>query len=179
MDEQGEMLGVMSSKEAFLMAKEKEMDLVEISPKASPPVCKIIDYGKMLYALKKREKKAKQVTKAKEMKGVRITFAMAQGDMDRQALLSKKFLEDGHPVRVQLRLKGRERAHMALAYQKMKAFLISLDACSKIDQTPKSAGGQIVATLAPYKKKKEDEQAEKEAAAAKDLKPDKSPKADT
>jgi translation initiation factor IF-3 len=156
LDEQGEMLGVMSSKDAFILAKEKELDLVEISPKADPPVCKIIDYGKMLYALKKKDQKAKQATKAKEMKGVRITFAMAQGDMDRQGVLAKKFLKDGHPVRVQLRLRGRERAHMNLAYEKIKAFLADLGDCSKVDQNAKSAGGQIVATLAPYKKKKED-----------------------
>lgn len=137
------------------MAKEKTLDLVEISPKASPPVCKIINYGKMLYAIKKKEKKAKQATKAKELKGVRITFAMAQGDMDRQSLLSRKFLQDGHPVRVQLRLRGRERAHMNLAYKKLKGFLASLDDCSKVDQTPKGAGGQIVATLTPSKGKKE------------------------
>lgn len=138
------------------MAKEKKLDLVEISPKADPPVCKIIDYGKMLYALKKKEKKAKQATKAKELKGVRITFAMAEGDMDRQANLSRKFLKDGHPVRVQLRLRGRERAHMNLAYNKLKGFLASLADCSKVDQTPRGSGGQIIATLAPSKGKKEE-----------------------
>jgi translation initiation factor IF-3 len=150
------MIGVLPLKEASFMAKEKKLDLVEISPKADPPVCKIIDYGKMLYALKKKEKKAKQSTKAKELKGVRITFAMAEGDMDRQANLSRKFLKDGHPVRVQLRLRGRERAHMNLAYNKLKGFLASLADCSKVDQTPRGSGGQIIATLAPSKGKKEE-----------------------
>ena len=149
------MLGVMDTRDALAQARELEVDLVEISAKADPPVCKIIDYGKMLYAQKKKEQKAKQATKKKELKGIRITFSMAEGDMARQRKHAEEFLSEGHPVRVQLRMRGRERAHKDLAFQKMKGFLNSLSDISKIDQMPKMGGGQLVATLAPAKKTKE------------------------
>lgn len=141
----------MTPSQAISLAQEKGVDLVEISAKAVPPVCKVIDYGKMLYALKKKEQKSKQANKTKEQKGVRLTFKIDVGDLERQRKMAEKFLTDGHSVRVQMRLRGRERAHMPLAIEKMNKFLTSLNEVSKIDQPAKASGGQVLATLAPDK----------------------------
>jgi len=151
-DERGELIGVMSTSEALQKAIDLGIDLVEISPKATPPVCKLIDYGKMLYALKKKEQQAKKASKAKEQKGVRLTFKMDVGDLERQRRMAEKFLTEGHPVRVQMRLRGRERAHMDLAFEKLNKFLESLGEIGKVEQPPKSSGFQIITILKPYKK---------------------------
>lgn len=151
-DEKGDLLGVMSREEALDKAKALGLDLVEISPKAEPPVAKIIDYGKMLYALKKKDQQAKKVTKATEIKGVRLSFRMDVGDMDRQKKHAEEFLLDHHPVRVQMVLKGREKAHKDLAFEKMKGFLDSFSSIASVDQTPAFAGFQIVAILKPIGK---------------------------
>jgi len=152
-DEKGELLGVMPTAQAQQKAQELGVDLVEISPKAKPPVCKLIDYGKMLYELKKKEQHAKKSSKAKEQKGTRLTFKMDVGDLDRQRKMAEKFLTEGHPVRVQMRLRGRERAHMDLAFEKLNAFLASLSEVGKVEQAPKPSGFQIIAILKPITKK--------------------------
>ncbi len=146
------MVGTLSLAEALALSREQEVDLVEISPKATPPVCKLIDYGKMLYATQKKEQKAKQANKSKEQKGIRITFKMDVGDLKRQTKMTEKFLIEGHGVRVQMRLRGRERAHMDLAIEKMNTFLKSLEDISKIDQPAKPGNGQVLASLTPDKK---------------------------
>ena len=145
------MIGVMSREDALAKAKELEVDLVEISPKARPPLCRLIDYGKMLYELKKKEAKIKLANKAKEQKGIRLTFKIDVGDLDRQRKLAEKFLLDGHAVRIQMRLRGRERAHMPMATEKMREFLKSLAEISKVDSHPKGAGAQVIAVISPTK----------------------------
>ena len=142
----------MPTAEALQKAQELGVDLVEISPKAKPPVCKTIDYGKMLYSLKKREQQAKKASKTKEQKGARLTFKMDVGDLDRQRKMSEKFLTEGHPVRVQMRLRGRERAHMGMAFGKLNDFLASLKEVGTVEQAPKPSGFQIIAVLKPIKK---------------------------
>ena len=148
----GEALGIISRDEALQKAKEIGMDLVEISPKADPPVCKIIDYGKMLYALKKKEQKAKKAQKGRELKGIRLTFRIGPGDLDRQRKHAEKFLTTGHPVRVQMIMRGREKAHKDLAFKKMNDFIESLSDVSAIDQKPRFSGFQIVTILKPTHK---------------------------
>ena len=145
-------MGVVPIAEALQKATELGVDLVEISPKAKPPVCKVVDYGKMLYTLKKKEQHAKKTSKAKEQKGARLTFKMDVGDLDRQRKMSEKFLVEGHPVRVQMRLRGRERAHMGLAFAKLNEFLASLKEVGTVEQAPKPSGFQIIAVLKPIKK---------------------------
>ncbi|HEY5714174.1 MAG TPA: translation initiation factor IF-3, partial [Candidatus Gracilibacteria bacterium] len=114
-DSEGALVGVISRDEALAKAKELGVDLVEISPKADPPVAKLIDYGKMLYMLKKKEHQAKKAGKALEQKGVRLTFRMGEGDMERQRQHAQEFLEKGHPLKIQLVMRGRENAHKDLA----------------------------------------------------------------
>ena len=141
----------MSRESALAEAQTREVDLVEIAPKAQPPVAKLIEYGKMLYMLKKKEHASKKAGKSLEQKGIRITFRMGEGDLERQRKHAEEFLEKGHPVRVQLVMKGRENAHKHLAYEKMKAFTMSLAESGKLEQNPRGSGYQIIAILKPIK----------------------------
>jgi len=152
LDEEGEMLGVMSREKALDIARQKEVDLVEVSPKADPPVCRTVDYGKLLYTLQKKEQQAKKATKSNEIKGVRLTFRIGSGDLERQRGNAEEFLKDGHPVRVQMVLRGREKAHRNLAFEKMRAFLKTLEEAGTVDQEPKMGGFQIIAILKPAQK---------------------------
>ncbi len=147
-----ESLGVMSTSEAISLANERGVDLVEISPKAEPPVCKLIDYGKMLYSLKKKEHQMKKATKARELKGIRLTFKIDVGDLERQRKTAEKFLQEGHPVRVVMKLRGREKAHTDLAIEKLNKFLESLSESGSVDQPPRGSGFQIIAMLKPNAK---------------------------
>lgn len=151
-DEQGEMIGVMPTSQALAKAKEQELDLVEISPKAKPPVCKIIDFGKFLYNEQKKEKAQKKASKSNEMKGIRLTFRIAAGDMERQQKKAAEFLEDQHPVRIAMVMRGREKAHKNLAIEKMNGFIEGLKEVGSVDQPPKSSGFQIIAVLKPVGK---------------------------
>jgi len=149
--EDGEMIGILSREEALSIAHEREVDLVEISPKAVPPICRVIDYGKMLYALKKKEQGSKKSGKVKETKGIRITFRIGPGDLERQKNKTISFLENGNPVRIQLVMRGREKAHKDIAFTKIKEFITSLEACSTLESPPKLSGHQIIAIVKPQK----------------------------
>ena len=151
-DETGEMIGVVTSSQAIEKAQQAGLDLVEISPKAVPPVCKIIDYGKYLYELKKKEKQTKKASKVAEMKGIRLSFRIGPGDLDRQRSHAEEFLTHGNPVRIQMMLRGREKAHKNLAFDKMKAFTASLQEFGTVEQPPKFGGSQIIAVLKPVGK---------------------------
>lgn len=152
MDEHGEMIGVMPTTQALAKAKEEGVDLVEISPNAKPPVCKIIDFGKFLYNEQKKEKVQKRATKSHEIKGIRLSFRIGPGDMERQREKAEEFLLDQHPVRVQMVMRGREKAHKYLAVDKMKIFLASLSEAGIVEQEPKLSGFQIIAVLKPVPK---------------------------
>jgi len=150
-DEKNEMVGILSRADALQMAAEKETDLVEISPKADPPVCRLIDYGKMLYSLQKKEKAAKKAQKQNELKGVRLSIRIGPADLERQKKMAEKFLGAGSSVRVQLILRGREKAHKNLAFDKINEFLNSLENFGEVDQKPKFSGFQIIAIIKPKK----------------------------
>jgi len=147
-----EMLGVMKIEEALSMAKEQGLDLVEISPNAKPPVCKIIDFGKFRYEEKKKEKQQKLASKGHEMKGIRLSFRISGGDLERQMKKAEEFLITQHPVRIQMMIKGRERAHMDLAYKKLYEFIDSLKEIGTLEQKPRGAGFQLIAILKPKTK---------------------------
>jgi len=146
------MIGVMPTSEALEKAKEAGVDLVEISPKAKPPVCKIIDFGKFLYNEQKKEKAQKKATKSHEIKGIRLSFRIGPGDMERQRKNAETFLSEQHPVRIQMVMRGREKAHKHLAIEKMKGFLETLKEFGIVEQEPKFSGFQIIAVLKPVGK---------------------------
>ena len=111
--EDGEQLGVMSSREALNMAREADLDLIKIAPTAKPPVCKIADYGKYKYEQVRREKAAKKRQKVTEVKEIRLTPNIDVNDLNTKANQARKFIEKGDRVKVALRFRGREMAHMA------------------------------------------------------------------
>jgi len=124
-DETGKQLGVFSLEEALRLAQERNLDLIQVTEKVEPPVCKLGDCGKYLYSLEKKEKTTK--TKAGEIKGVRISFAISPHDLETKAKQAEKFLKKGYRVRVELILKGRQKALGDFAKGKMKQFLEILE----------------------------------------------------
>jgi len=123
-DETGKQLGVFTLEEALRLAQERNLDLIQVTEKVEPPVCKLGDYGKYLYSLEKKEKTTK--TKAGEIKGVRISFAISPHDLETKAKMAEKFLKKGYRVRVELILKGRQKALGDFAKGKMNQFLETL-----------------------------------------------------
>lgn len=145
----GEQLGIMAVEKAMAMAKEQELDLVEVSPNASPPVCKILDYGKYLYRQKKADQKQKTASKAAEMKGIRIGFRTSGHDIEIKMNQSRKFLEKRHSVKVQMLFKGRELAYVEMGKTKLIKFTAELSDVSKSDGEPKRHGHTLVMILNP------------------------------
>lgn len=121
-DDQGNSLGVLATDQALALAQEKGMDLIEVSPLAKPPVCKILDYGKFQY----QQGRSQQKTKKTETKGVRLSFKIGEHDMAVKEKQVNKFLEQGHKVKIELRLRGRERAFRDKAKEVIQTFLDKL-----------------------------------------------------
>jgi translation initiation factor IF-3 len=124
-DETGKQLGVVSLEEALRTARERNLDLIQVTEKVDPPVCRIMEYGKYLYSLQKKEKGMK--TKTSEIKGVRLGLAISQHDMETKANQAEKFLKDGDKVKVDMVLRGREKALKDFAKNKVYKFLEILD----------------------------------------------------
>jgi translation initiation factor IF-3 len=120
---QGEALGILPVEEAMKLAQTAEMDLVEVSPKAEPPVCKILDYGQFKYQKEKEAKKRKSQSAEVDIKGVRLSVRIGTGDLQVRLKQALKFLEQGDKIRVELPLRGREKAHRDVAQQVMETFL--------------------------------------------------------
>lgn len=121
-DETGQQLGVLPLPEAIQKAKDAGLDLIQVTEKVNPPVCKIMDYGKHLYSLKKKEK-ATQHHKGGELKGIRLTFNISEHDLETRARQAEKFLKAGNKVMIEMKLRGRERAHKDFAENKVIKFI--------------------------------------------------------
>ncbi len=126
-DDAGTQLGVMNIFEAIELAKSKNLDLIQVTEKVEPPVCRIANYGKYLYSLQKKEKKIKVKTHTTELKEIRIGFNIAPGDIETKAKQAEKFLKEGDKVKVSMVLKGREKAMGDLAKNKVLFFLETTD----------------------------------------------------
>ena len=140
--EHGEKLGIMSAREAYKLAQEAELDLVKIAPTAKPPVCKIIDYGKYRY-----EKEAKKKQKIIEIKEVRLSPNIDTNDLNTKTSAARKFLEKGNKVKVTLRFRGREMAHMNQSKYILDEFAESLSDIAVIDKPSKVEGRSMVMFL--------------------------------
>ncbi len=145
--ENGEKLGIMPTREAFQMAKEAELDLVKIAPTAKPPVCKIIDYGKYRYELARKEKEAKKKQKVIEVKEVRLSPNIDTNDLNTKMSAARKFLEKGDKVKVTLRFRGREMAHMSKSKYILDDFAEKLADIATIDKPSKVEGRSMVMFL--------------------------------
>ena len=146
--ENGELIGIMSAKEAYKLAQEAELDLVKIAPTAKPPVCKIIDYGKYKYELARKEKEAKKKQKVIEIKEVRLSPNIEDNDLNTKVSAAKKFLEKGNKVKVTLRFRGREMAHMASSKHILDDFAKMLEEAAVVEKPAKVEGRSMTLVLA-------------------------------
>jgi translation initiation factor IF-3 len=150
----GSQVGVVSLETALEAAQKETLDLVEISPDAEPPVCKIMDYGKHVFDIKKKvalQKKKQKQTQVKEMK---FRPGTDQGDYDIKLRNLVRFLENGDKAKISLRFRGREMAHQQLGMDMMKRIEADLAELAQVEQFPKMEGRQMIMVLAPRSKKK-------------------------
>lgn len=145
--EDGEQLGIMPARDALKMAQEAELDLVKIAPGAKPPVCKIIDYGKYRYELARKDKEARKKQKIIEIKEVRLSPNIDTNDLNTKVGAARKFLEKGDKVKVTLRFRGREMAHMSKSRYILDDFAESLADLAVIDKPSKVEGRSMVMFL--------------------------------
>ena len=145
--ESGEQLGIMSLREALKLAREADLDLVKIAPNAKPPVCKIIDYGKYRYELARKEKEAKKKQKTMEVKEVRLSPNIDTNDLNTKANQARKFITKGDKVKVTLRFRGREMAHVNYSKQILDSFYERLEDIAVVDKNPKMEGRSMVMFL--------------------------------
>lgn len=145
--EDGEQLGIMSSKEAMKLAKEANLDLVKIAPTAKPPVCKIIDYGKYRYELARKEKEAKKKQKTTDVKEIRLSPNIDENDLNTKANQARKFITKGDKVKVTLRFRGREMAHIGSSRQILDTFFAKLEDIAVIEKPAKLEGRSMIMFL--------------------------------
>ena len=149
--EDGEQLGIVSVTEAHQIAEEKQLDLVEISPNAEPPVCRLMDYGKFLYSTAKKKQESKKKQKQIIVKEVKFRPGTDIGDYDIKIRNLVRFLDAGNKVKVTLRFRGREMAHQELGMEMLKRVEADLEKLGVVEQMPKMEGRQMVMVLAPKK----------------------------
>lgn len=153
-DENGQNLGVMPTAEALRLAVEKGLDLIEIVETTSPPITKIMDFGKFKYQKEKGEREHTKKQKESELKEIKIGFTTGRHDLELRAAQANKFLERGDKVRVNLRLRGREKAHGNVALQKFNEFLKIIKVAYSMDGPPRRFPQGYSATLAVITKNK-------------------------
>ncbi len=147
--ENGDMLGVLKITDAIKKAFELGLDLVEVSPNASPPVCKIIDYGKYKYQLQKKLTEAKKKQKTFEVKEVKLRPGIEDHDYDVKLKSIQRFLSDGDKVKITLRFRGREMAYHQRGFDVLKKLETAIEQVAKVEQFPKLEGKQMTMVIAP------------------------------
>ena len=151
-DEEGNMLGVMPLPGALSKAQERGLDLVEVSPNANPPVCRIIDYGKYRYREQKRRMELRRKQKTSDLKEIKMRPATDVHDYGFKMRSVRKFLENGDKVKVTVRMRGRERVHQDRAFDILARVEEDMADCGKIELAPQADGRQILMIMAPQKK---------------------------
>ena len=144
----GEQLGIMSAREAMKIAQEAELDLVKIAPTAKPPVCKIIDYGKYKYEQARKEKEARKKQKTVEIKEVRLSPNIDTNDLNTKINNAKKFISKGNKVKVTLRFRGREMAHVQQSRHILDDFAETLSDVAVVEKPAKMEGRAMSMVLA-------------------------------
>jgi translation initiation factor IF-3 len=147
---EGEPLGVMATEKAIATAQGFELDLVEVSPRAQPPVCKVLDYGQFKYQKEKEARKQKAQSHEVDLKGVRLSIRIGPGDFETRHLQAKKFLERGDKVKAEIVLRGREKAHQDLAREVMNKFMATLqqDFPLRVEQPIQYMAGRMTMIVA-------------------------------
>jgi len=150
-DAEGEQVGVITLEEAKSLAEEAGLDLVEVSPTAEPPVCRIMDYGKFLFEESKKRHAARKKQKQIHVKEVKFRPGTEEGDYQVKLRNLKRFLNNGDKTKVTLRFRGREMAHQELGMKLLKRVEADLEELAVVEQFPKMEGRQMVMVLAPRK----------------------------
>jgi len=148
-DDGGQQLGVMSWRDAYNLAQEKHLDLVEIAPQARPPVCKILDYGKYRYAQQKREKEARKKQKVFDVKEVKLRPGIEDHDFDVKYRNAYRFLEEGNKVKVTIMFRGRELSHPELGETLLNRMAEQLASLAVVERKPKLEGRNMIMICAP------------------------------
>jgi translation initiation factor IF-3 len=148
-DQDGEMVGVLSTRDAIARAYAVGLDLVEISPNAEPPVTKILDYGKFKYEQQKKRNEARKKQKIVEIKEVKVRPNIDENDYNVKLRAMKSFIEDGDKVKVTLRFRGREMAHQELGVKVLERIRGDMEVDTKVEQMPKMENRQMVMVLSP------------------------------
>ena len=148
-DATGENIGVVTTRRALEMAREDGLDLVEISPNVDPPVCKITDYGKHKYDQQKKQAEMRKKQKVVEVKEIKIRPVIEENDYQVKLRAAIRFFNDGNKVKVTMRFRGREMAHVDVGQKVLDRFCADLEEIAKQDARPKLEGRQIVMVLSP------------------------------
>jgi translation initiation factor IF-3 len=148
-DQDGEMQGFMSARDAWLRAQSVGLDLLEISPNADPPVVKILDFGKFKYEQQKKKNEAKKKQKVIEIKEIKVRPNIDENDYQVKMRAMKSFIEEGDKVKVTLRFRGREMAHQEIGIRVLERIRTEMDTTSKVEQMPRMENRQMVMVLTP------------------------------
>lgn len=148
-DAAGEMLGVMTPQEGMRLAREAGLDLVEVSPNAAPPVCKIISYGKYKYELQKKKNEAKKKQKQQQLKEIKLRPNIDPHDLGIKIKHMGEFLEEGDKVKITVRFRGREISHIDLGTKLLDRVKLEFEAKARIETTPRMEGKQLIMIIAP------------------------------
>ena len=146
-DDEGNQLAIVPTQEALKLAKEKDLDLVEVSPNANPPVCKILDYGKYRFEQEKKLRDSKKNQKVLKLKEIRMQPKIGSGDLDTKAKHIQEFLDEGDKVKVTIRFRGRELAHTELGYDVLNDVLKRLTSAYNIDKPAAMDGRNMSMTI--------------------------------
>ena len=152
-DGEGAQLGVMATRAAITLAEEAGLDLVEVSPNASPPVCKMLDYGKFKYESQKKANEARKKQKTVEVKEIKMRPNIDDHDYDVKMRAIQRFFDEGDKVKVTLRFRGREMAHQELGMALLNRVRAQVDEIAKVELHPRLEGRQMIMVLAPGRKK--------------------------
>ena len=150
-DDDGNQLGIMPPYEALKVARERGLDLVEVSPTANPPVCRVINYGKYLYQLSKRQHEARKHQRSIEMKEVKFRPRTSEHDFQTKRIHIVEFLQAGNKVKATIMFRGREMAHRNLGWEMMQRLIDELGEAAQVETRPKQEGPNLSAILAPKK----------------------------
>jgi translation initiation factor IF-3 len=145
-------LGIMHIREALAVAREHDLDLVEVAPHADPPVCRLLDYGKYLYERTKKEKEARKAQKTRDIKEIRLRPKTGEHDVAHKVRDARRFLEEGSKVKVRVRFRGREITHPEVARDLLKRIAADLEDAGHVEQQPRLEGRTMLMILSPGSK---------------------------
>ena len=145
-------MGIMHIREALAVAREHDLDLVEVAPHADPPVCRLLDYGKYLYERTKKEKEARKAQKTRDIKEIRLRPKTGEHDVAHKVRDARRFLEEGSKVKVRVRLRGREITHPEVARDLLKRIAADLEDAGHVEQQPRLEGRTMLMILSPGSK---------------------------